>query len=229
VINLSEIKRKYVIPGELIAQGSYGIRGNMLKIGDKIYATRIGMAEVSTDTIRLISLNGSYMPRLDDLVVGKVVNFNAFGWQVDIESWFPAFLPAANVMGRDYSSARDSLASQLTIGDQLLAAIAGYDRTRDPMLSISGPGLGKIAEGNTIKVSPSKVPRIIGKKGAMVNAIESGSGCRLSIGQNGIIVMVGSADSVSKATSAINLIESEAHSPGLTQKVHDILSLGDKS
>ena len=62
----------------------------------------------------------------------------------------------------------------------------------------------------------------------MINAIESGSGCRLSIGQNGIIVMVGSADSITKATSALNLIESEAHSPGLTQKVHDILSLGDK-
>ena len=218
-----------MIPGELIAQGSYGIRGNMLKVGDKIYATRIGLAEVSSDTIKLISLNGSYMPRIDDIVVGKVVNFNAFGWQVDIESWFPAFLPAANVMGRDYSSARDSLASQLVIGDQLLAAIAAYDRTREPLLSISGPGLGKIAEGDTIKVSASKVPRIIGKKGAMINAIESGSGCRLSIGQNGIIVMIGNRDSVSKATSAIKLIEAEAHSPGLTQKVQDILSSGARS
>ncbi len=222
--SMSEIKRKYVIPGDLVAQGNYRNTSNVLRLDDKLISTRVGMAEVTQDSVRVIPLSGPYIPRVDDLVVGKITDYSAFAWEVDINSCLPAFLPAQSVFGRDYSPARESLTSKFAIGDLITARIAAFDRTRDPMLSVSGPGLGLISSGEVVKISPIKVPRVIGKKGLMIKTIESGTNCRLAVGQNGLIVVSGSAEGIPTVISALKLIEKEAHVADLTQKVQALLS-----
>ncbi|MEE9585608.1 MAG: RNA-binding protein, partial [Nitrososphaerales archaeon] len=118
---MSEIKRKYVIPGELVTEGKYNRTTNVFRVDDKFYSTRVGMAEVSSDSVRVIPLSGPYIPRVDDLVVGKIVDYSAFAWEVNIDSCFSAYLLAQSVFGRDYSPARDSLTSKFAIGDVILA------------------------------------------------------------------------------------------------------------
>ncbi len=220
-----ELKRRFVIPGEVVAHGSLRAETNVMRVGDKIVSTRVGMAEIAHDAVRVVPLSGPYIPRIDDLVVGKVIDYSAFSWEVDMNSCFFGVLPAQSVFGRDYSPAKDSLTDRLAVGDTIAAKVIAFDRTRDPLLSISGPGLGRIPRGQTVKISPAKVPRLIGKKGSMIRSIESGTNCRMLIGQNGVVVVVGAPDDILRAITAVNLVEDQAHSPDLTEKVQGLLGI----
>lgn len=222
---MPEVKRRYVIPGEIVARGNVRADLNVVRVGDSLVATRVGMAEIGHDTARVVALSGPYIPRIDDLLVGKIVDYSAFSWEVDINSCFFGILPAASVFGRDYSPAKDSLTDKLKVGDMIAARIIAFDRTRDPLLSISGPGLGRIPRGQVVRISPAKVPRLIGKKGSMIKSIEAGTRSRMLIGQNGVVIIVGATEDVLKATAAVNLVEEEAHSADLTEKVQSVLGL----
>ncbi|HXQ92374.1 MAG TPA: exosome complex RNA-binding protein Rrp4 [Nitrososphaerales archaeon] len=222
---MPEIKRKYVIPGEVVARGNVRADLNVMRVDDQLIATRVGMAEIGHDVVRVIALSGPYIPRIDDLVVGKIIDYSAFAWEVDINSCFFGILPAASVFGRDYSPAKDSLTDKLRVGDMIASRVIAFDRTRDPLLSISGPGLGRIPRGQVVKISPAKVPRLIGKKGSMIKTIEAGTKSRMLIGQNGVVVIVGSPDDTIRAIRAVNLVEEEAHSPDLTERVQTLLGI----
>lgn len=222
---MPDVKRKYVIPGELITEGSYRPLANVVKRGNRFYSTRVGLAEFSQEGVRVIPLTGPYIPRVDDLVIGKIVDYSAYAWEVDINSCFLAYLPAKNVYGKNFTPGQEKLVKKFDIGDLIAAVVTAFDRTRDPILSVSGQGLGKLTKGEVVKISPTKVPRLIGKKGSMIRTIESGTGCRLTIGQNGVIVVVGRPEGVIKAVKAIKLVEEEAHLADLTQKVQAMLGV----
>ena len=80
----------------------------------------------------------------------------------------------------------------------MLAKIEAYDRSRDPQLSIRGPGLGKIPGGELVKISPTKVPRLIGKKGYMIKMIGNLTHCDIRVGQNGLVVLDGPPEGVAQ-------------------------------
>jgi len=225
LIKMPEVKRKYVIPGELITEGNYRPLANVIKRGNKFYSTRIGLAEFGQEGVRVIPLTGPYIPRVDDLVIGKIVDYSAFVWEVDINSCFMAYLPAKNVYGKNFTPGQESLVKKFDVGDLIAAVVTAFDRTRDPILSVSGPGLGKITKGEVVKIAPTKVPRLIGKKGSMIKTIEAGTGCKLTIGQNGVIVVVGRPEGIIKAVKAIKLVEEEAHLADLTRKVQAMLGV----
>jgi len=225
LIKMPEVKRKYVIPGELITEGNYRPLANVVKRGNKFYSARIGLAEFGQEGVRVIPLTGPYIPKVNDLVIGKIIDYSAFFWQVDINSCFTAYLLAKNVYGKNFTPGQESLVKKFDIGDLIAAVVTAFDRTRDPILSVSGPGLGKITKGEVVKIAPTKVPRLIGKKGSMIRTIEAGTGCKLTIGQNGVIVVVGRPEGIIKAVKVIKLVEEEAHLADLTQKVQAMLGV----
>jgi len=217
------ITRKQVIPGDVIASGDYRYGSYIEKRGSDYIALRIGLAEVSRDGVKLIPLTGPYIPHVDDQVVGKVIDMSGFGWEIDINSSFFGYLPASFVFGREFSPATHDLSSKFKVGDLLLCKIEAFDRSRDPQISIRGPGLGKVPEGEIVKISPTKVPRLIGRKGYMVNMISAQTGCELKVGQNGLVVVSGPPEGILKAANAIRMIEEEAHLADLTTKVQNYL------
>jgi exosome complex component RRP4 len=217
--------RTKVLPGDLICDAPSGpLPLNTYRIGNKLYSLKIGLAEIEEKEVKLIPLSGPYVPRINDFVVGTVVDLNAFAWDVDINSLYLAHLPAQDVFGRNFSSISHSLNEQFKIGDIMAAKIVTYDRTRDPLLTIREPGLGKIIRGEPVKLSPSKVPRLIGKKGSMAKIIESKTRTKLIIGQNGVIVVQGPPEGIVLAIKAIRLIEEKAQVASLTNMINDLLT-----
>src|ERR671921_1737374 len=188
---MQEIKRRYVIPGDKIIEGNYKPLMNVMKSGDYLISTRIGIAEAGKEGVKVIPLSGVYIPRVNDLVIGKVVDRSSLSWDIDINSCFFAHLPAQDVFGRDFSPARDDMNRELATGDLITARIIAFDRTRDPMLTIQDRDLGKIHRGESLKISATRVPRLIGKRGSMIQTIEQATQTRVLIGQNGIIVVTG--------------------------------------
>jgi exosome complex component RRP4 len=225
---MQEIKRKYVVPGDKIIDGNFRPLSNVIRIGDSIISTRIGIAESGRDGIKVIPLSGVYIPRVNDIVIGKIIDHSSLSWEVDINSCFSAHLPAQDIFGRDFSPARDDMNKQLAIGDLITARIVAFDRTRDPMLTVQDRDLGKIPRGELLKISATRVPRLIGKRGSMIQTIEQATQTRILIGQNGLIVVTSrSSEGIQLAVKAIRMVEEEAHTANLTQRVKALLNVPD--
>jgi exosome complex component RRP4 len=221
------IERKQVIPGDVIAKGNYRYGSYIEKRGDEYVALRVGLAEVGGDGVKLNPLSGPYLPRADDEVIGKVVDINGFGWVIDINSCFDGFLPASFVFGREFSPSTHDLSSKFKVGDILGTRIESFERSRDPQLSIRGHGYGKIDSGEIVKISPTKVPRLIGRRGAMINLISEKTGSDVRVGQNGVVVVSGQEEGVAKAVKAISMVEDEAHSTDLVARIEAYLGGSD--
>ncbi len=217
-------KRKYVIPGDVVTTGPFRPEQNVVLVGDKIISTTIGISEIYDDSVKVLSLTAKYLPKIDDLVIGKVISHTSLSWELDINSCYVGFLPAQDVFGRDFSAHADELASKLKTGDLVAARIANFDRTRDPLVTISDRDLGKIDSGDLVKISPSKVPRLIGKKGSMIQMIEMATDAAVTIGQNGwVVVSCESPEGLLKAKKAIEMVNDKAHVANLTDQVKEML------
>src|SRR5919204_3048675 len=223
---MHDVKRRYVIPGDKIAEGNFRPLMNVIKSDNALIATRIGIAETGRDGVKVIPLSGVYIPRVNDLVIGKIIDHSSLSWEVDINSCFSAHLPAQDVFGRDFSPARDDMSKHFAIGDMITARVMAFDRTRDPMLTVQDRDLGKIPRGELIRISATRVPRLIGKRGSMIQTIEQATQTRVLIGQNGIVVVTGRAlEGVKLAVRAIKMVEEEAHTVNLTQRVKVLLNV----
>jgi len=219
-------KNRHVIPGQVIVSGNYRSEQNTFTMGDKIISNIIGLSDIRDGGVRVIPLTGGYIPKDDDLVIGKIISHSAMSWQVDINSCYDGMLPATDVFGRDFSSHSDDLTSKLDNGDLIVTRIVNSDMTRDPLLTISGRELGKVDSGELLKISPSKVPRLIGKRGSMIQMIENATNANVTIGQNGLLVIsCEDSNGLIKAINAIELIEEQAHVANLTDKVNEMLEI----
>ena len=220
------VERKQVIPGDVIARGNYRYGGYIEKRGDEYIALRVGLAEVGRDGVKLNPMTGPYMPRADDEVIGKVVDVYGVGWVVDINWCFDGFLPASFVFGSEFSPSTHDLSSKFKVGDIIGARIESFERSRDPQLSIRGHGYGKVESGEIAKISPTKVPRLIGRRGAMINMLSEKTGCDIRVGQNGVVVVNGPPEGIVKARKTIKMVEEEAHAADLMTKIEEYLGGG---
>ncbi len=221
-------KRKYVIPGDVVTTGPFRPEQNVILEGKKIISTTIGISEIYEDSVRVITLTGKYIPKIDDLVIGKVNSHTSLSWELDINSCYVGFLPAQDVFGRDFSAHADELATKLKTGDLVAARIANFDRTRDPLVTISDRDLGKIDSGDLVKISPSKVPRLIGKRGSMIQMIEMATNAAVTIGQNGwVVVSCETTEGLLKAKKAIEMVDQKAHVANLTDQIKEMLEIKD--
>lgn len=217
-------KRQLVIPGELIAKGDYIAGENAYKEGENIFALKIGLVEISGKKISIIPLKGCYIPRVGDIVIGRVLEVGITGWLIDISSPYLALLPVSEVSAPRLPFAKRDLTKIYDINDLIAAKVISFDRTKDPLLSTKDPGLGKITSGKVIKFSPAKIPRLIGKKGSMISMLKKETKSQIIIGQNGVIVVSNKSQKNEAITiSAIYMIEKEAHTQGLTDRVKEFI------
>jgi exosome complex component RRP4 len=217
-------KRQLVIPGELIAEGDYKSGKNTYREEDRVYASLIGLANYVGRNVFVVAIKTCYMPTVSDLVIGKVIDMKLSGWTVDINAPYSAMLFTSDVFDRSFDSRRDRMTDFLDIGDMVLAQVIAFDRTRDPLLTMRESGLRKITQGRVIEMTPAKIPRIIGREGSMVNMLKRETGCQITIGQNGLVLVSGKNPELEDlAILAINTIERDAHTLGLTDKISKLL------
>lgn len=215
-----ESAREIVVPGDLLAISSKKAGPGTYSEGGKIFAAQLGIKSVRQDSITVVPLAGQYIPMRGDLVVGKIIDIGPSNWLVDINSPYPAPLHVNEVPWRVEFGETGKF---MGVGDVVLLKIVGVDEMKRIQVSMQEHGLRKLTGGMVIEVSPSKVPRIIGKNGSMIQMLKNETGCRIYVGQNGRIWIDGELDSIVRAVQAIKMIEDEAHNLGLTEKVKTYL------
>ena len=73
-------------------------------------------------------------------------------------------------------------------------------------------------------VTPTKIPRVIGRKGSMISMIKQETNCQIILGLNGVILVTGKNPVDEElAMRAIKKIEQESHTTGLTDRITQLL------
>jgi len=212
-------KRKVVIPGEVIISGEDFLPGEgTRRSGDDILANKYGLAEKIGRVVKIIPLSGAFIPRRNNVILGRVVDFTHNGWLIDVDAAGSAFMPIAE---SPRFINKSEMSSFLGIGDMVSAKIWSVNGKAID-LSLKGKGLGKLEGGYVFKINPSRVPRVIGREGSMVNLIKDKTGCNITIGQNGWIwINSDNVDGIIKARKAIEFITERVHIDGLTDKMEE--------
>jgi exosome complex component RRP4 len=219
-------KRKIVVPGELIVSGEDYLPGEGARRQDeKIFATRFGLAEEAGKVVRVISIFGTFIPRKSNVIIGRVTDITFNGWLIDIDSASNSFLSIEEV---PRFINRNEMDQFLAIGDVLSAKIWSV-KSKGIDLVLKGKGLGKLEGGFIFRIIPSRVPRVIGREGSMINLIKDKTSCNITVGQNGWIWIKGpSIDEEVKARKAIEFVADKVHVSGLTEKVEAWFDKGEK-
>jgi len=206
------------IPNKKAGQGTYVENG-------KIYAEVLGILNSNKEYVNVVPLKGIYSPQENDFVIGIVIEAMASSWLVDINAAYPALLHVNEVPWDVDFGETDKY---LNKGDSVMAKISQVDEEKKLQITLKDRNLYKIKGGQIIEVAPSKVPRIIGKKASMISLIKRYTKCRLFVGKNGRVWIDGEEEGIKKVTDTIRLIEEEALSYGLTDKVENILKKDSK-
>lgn len=215
--------REIVVPGDLLYEGRIRTGDNTFRSEGNVYSSKVGLVNYSNDRVSVIALEGTYSPLVGDLVVGMVTDLELGQWVVDISTPTDAILTINDAVNKSYRTSFD-MTRVLDVGDVVVAKIVDFDRRRTPILSIVGRDLGKVYEGFIMKITPSKIPRLIGKKGSMINMILRQTRCQITIGQNGRILINGrNREDEELVVKVIHKIEKEAHTSGLTNRVQEYL------
>lgn len=214
-------KHQIVVPGELLSENSFRAGEGTFKENGKIFASAVGLAEIRGNTIYVVPLEGFYYPKVGDIVLGKVVALSPVNIRLDINSPYLGKLPIDRPRGRGM---RGTVSPKFKVGDFLVGEIISFDRSRDPVITTRDEGLGKLHGGQIIKMSPAKVPRLIGRKGSMIKMIKDQLGQRVKIGQNGLVWFSSSKPTDAKLfIQVVRLIERESHTSGLTDRIKKII------
>ncbi|AJF63122.1 MAG: putative exosome complex RNA-binding protein 1 [archaeon GW2011_AR20] len=216
-------EREIVVPGEELAEGMDFLPSHgTYRDKDKIVSSKLGVVSVNKTIIKVIPLTGRYMPKIDDIVIGRVIEIGFYGWSVDIGSAYPATLSIRDAT--EFIDKGENLTKYYDYGDILAAQVIRTTRYNSIDITTKGPGLKKLSGGKVIEVTPSKVPRMIGKQGSMISMIKDATGCNILIGQNGRVWIKGTnLENENLVTKTIMKIEEESHIDGLTDKIKKLL------
>ena len=210
-----------VIPGQVLSDDEYYSGRGTFKENGKVCSSLMGLVSLRNKKIRVIPLKSKYVPKKGDVVIGKINDVRFSMWDVDINSPYSGILPAFEVFGRE----KKELNKVYDVGDVLFLRVVDVDEIKKAKLGLKGRGMGKFKGGIIVDIAPTKVPRLIGKKGSMINMIKDKTNCKIVVGQNGLVWVKGDEDMEQLTKEIIHLIEAEAHTSGLTNKIKNKLYL----
>lgn len=174
-----------VVPGDIIGEGELDSYTPYLHVeGGKIYSTVLGIVEIKEGKPRIAPLYSTYIPQVNDVVIGIVVDVGHSYWTVDIHSPYEAQLNVSETPLKQMIGA-ENLRKFLDVGDYVLAKIVSFERNKDPLLTLKGKDLGKITEGKVIEFKSSRVLWAILRRRRVIDALEEELGVSVLITANG--------------------------------------------
>jgi len=218
--------REIVIPSQLLGNIKENKAGSGTYIENgKIFSEVLGVLNKNSNYINVVPLKGIYEPFEKDFIIGTVIEAMSSAWLVDINAAYPALLHVNEV---PWDVEFGETEKYLNTGDSVMAKVLSVDQEKKLQVTLKDRNLYKIKNGIIIDVQPSKVPRIIGKKGSMISLLKKYTKCRILVGQNGRIWIDGEYKGIKRVIEIIKLIEKESLTYGLTNKIEDLLKKESK-
>ncbi|HIH21904.1 MAG: hypothetical protein J4478_02430 [Candidatus Diapherotrites archaeon] len=203
--------KKIVVPGELLTAERKRPGEHVFMQNGKLYSDVIGILDDKPGDVSVIALEGRYVPRMDDVIVGVVGSEKATGFMVDLNSFTQSFV------------SKKDIREQLKPGYIISARVLDVNELKEAELGQIRVFYG----GEIISISPVKVPRVIGKNASMLDVLKRGTNSTILVGRNGWIWAKGG--NVQLLIKLVEKIEREAHLENLTVKVQDFVANANKS
>lgn len=214
--------RDIVLPGEIVGNTKKDKSGVGTYIRDEnIISKFLGIPKESNGYISIIPLSGIYTPKKYDKIIGIVTSVEKAGWIVNINSTNKGFLSLSEGVRDFIDIKKTSLKRFFDTGDIIYTEIVDIRNGGDVQLSMKSPVTRKLKDGVLIKITPTKIPRLIGKDGSMITSIKDKTKTIIRAGQNGVIWISG--ENIKKAMDAVKMIDEKSHIYGLTNKINKFL------
>ncbi len=194
--------RRVITPGEKLLDSPLQSDATIVE-GGKTYAAVIGFMDEEN---RFVPTKSAYRPRPGDSIVGMVVYIRSNGYKVDLNLPFEGFLSGKETR------------VPFGMGDILFAKVKDVDEVGNVDLTDAR----KLGPGKVVTFPSAKVPRLIGKRNSMLDAISHGTGSEMYVGNNGYVWLSGG--NLPLALKAIDMVEKKSHTSGLTQAVADFVA-----
>ena len=216
----SEGLRPIVIPGEAVGGPGLKPGPGTYSEGGQLFAAHLGIRNERDGLVSVIPLNGRYIPQRGDAVIGEVTDLGPSHWLVDINSPYPAPLHATESPWRVEFG---DTARYLKVGDVIMCHVLSVDEIKRVQLTMQEREARRLTGGMVMEISPTKVPRVIGKQGSMLTLIKDMTRCQIYVGQNGRIWLDGDDRDTAIAARALRLIDERAQAFGLTEAVRELV------
>ena len=171
----------------------------------KTYSKTLGIY----DENGIVPLEGAWKPNIGDSVVGIVAEAKGSVCMVDLSSFVRGL-----IVLRKYETAPEK-------GSVISAFVKDVENRKTAVLE----RVSALHDGTLMKVKPAKVPRLIGKSNTMINQIADITAARIVVGMNGLVWVNGAKGAL--AMAAIARVGEEAHVPGLTMRIKEMLEKGN--
>ncbi|MEM0140100.1 MAG: exosome complex RNA-binding protein Rrp4 [Ferroplasma sp.] len=212
--------KKIVYPGDKIELGELKPRNGMYENNSEYFSEYFGVIQEGEKFVDVAAFNSPYLPRTNDKVIGKIIEIGPTMWTVDINSPYYSLM---HMNDTPWHVSSGNLEKYLNVGDYIYAKISQSNEIKESWLSLRDTGLRKLETGRIISVKPPKVPRVIGKSGNMISLIKNATDTKIIVGQNGFIWVDGELENIGHAIEAIRMVEKEAHTIGLTDRMEEYL------
>ena len=218
-------KGRIAVPGDLLARGLDFLPGKgTFRLNEEIRSKTVGLVKVKNKVVAVIPLAGIYSPRVGDRVIGQIKDVQVSFWLVDINSPYLAFLGVAEGTDEFVELGKTDLTRYYDVGDLIHSVVISVSKRKDVKLTMRERICIKLQGGCVIKIAPTRVPRLIGREGSMINLIKGETGCQIRVGQNGLVWIRGDKERL--AVNAIRMVERESHLEGLTERIKAMLTKG---
>ncbi|HDI02630.1 MAG TPA: S1 RNA-binding domain-containing protein [Candidatus Aenigmarchaeota archaeon] len=215
-------ERKIVVPGETLAKGIDYLPGfGTYKENGEIRSKILGLVKLKDHIVSVVPLSGVYIPMKGDGVIGIVSDVQIASWIVDINSPYMGFLPLSEATNEFVDLTKFDITEYFDVGDVVYLKVNKVTKRKDVQLTVKDRMCRKLYGGNIIRITPAKVPRLIGRGGSMIEMIKKKTGCHIIVGQNGLVWIKGDKETL--AAKAVLMVERESHTEGLTDRISEML------
>jgi exosome complex component RRP4 len=232
-IDMDQIHEKeIVVPGEILSEDleNFNPGRGTTKYANKIISLFVGLKVVRKNYINVIPLRGIYTPTEGDKIIGVIIDKNPVKWRLDINARNYGILKPSNTilksqrLKKGRHDKEKPTTEKYNVGDVLIVKVIQADRLHHPELTTQGKYLGRRNSGKLIEIPPPKIPRIIGRKGSMINLLKNMTNCNIFVTQNGRIWIQGdNFEHEMLLIDTIDKIKKEAHTSGLTDRIKEYI------
>ena len=212
--------REIVAPGDVLDNSGMNPGNNTYVMDGKIYASILGVKNMFQNSVSVIPIGGRYMPVTGDTVIGVIEDIGPSNWLVNLNAPYPAPLHVNEV---PWKVEFGDTSKYLGLGNVVMLKVLMVDESKKIQVTMKDSGLRRLEGGQLVEIPHAKVSRVIGKSGSMIQLIKNLTDCRIFVGQNGRIWIDGDEENAYVAVEAVKLIEKEAQSSNLTEKVEKFI------
>src|SRR3989344_2256390 len=165
-MTLLKNEKSLVVPGTVIAKGLDFLPGSgSYRSGDEIRSKYLGLVRLKDKLVSIAPLNGVYMPKPGDGIVGVISEMQATFWIVNINSPYDAIMQLGEASGDFIDLQKTDLSSIFDIGDVIFAKILSVTKSKHVNVTMNDYRAKKLTGGMILCINSSKGPRVLGKEG----------------------------------------------------------------